>query len=138
MMAKTIRPRRSPFVASIIERANNDILIALARGPDAVLRHWQFPRGRARPDESPEAAMRRVARELLGILVEVIVGQPPVPARIDGEEVEVRFFFCGVADGEPRPEQFVELAWIHKAHLREYEFDAVSKPVVDWMLATQT
>jgi hypothetical protein len=53
---------------------------------------------------------------------------------LDGREVEMRYFFCGVMDGEPRPGPYAEIRWVSKGHLREYEFDAPSKPVVDWLL----
>jgi ADP-ribose pyrophosphatase YjhB (NUDIX family) len=134
----TLRTKRTVYVAGIIERPNNHVLIVLARGPEAVSRKWQFPRDRTLPNETPETAMRRVAREKLGLSVEIVVGQPPVLAKIDGVDVEVRFFFCGLEDGEVLPDHYAELAWIHKAHLLEYDFDVVSGPVVAWMLDTRT
>ena len=79
--------------------------------------------------------VRRVAEELLGITVEVIVGQPPIPGQVDGQTVEFRYFFCGMISGEAKSESFAELRWVSLSHLREYDFDAASKPVVDWILA---
>ena len=130
----TLRRRHPVYAAGIVERHDNHVLIVLPRGADETLRHWQFPRGKANADESPETAMRRVASQQLGLNVEIVVGQPPVLARIDGEEVEMRFFFCGIIEGTLRAGEYAETAWIHKAHLREYEFDEVSMPVVKWML----
>jgi len=129
------RPPRRPRVAvGIIEQHDNRVLIVLPSSPDDQTRLWQFPRGLANIDESPEQAMRRTAHEQLGISVEIVVGQPPVTATLDGREVEMRCFFCGVADGEPRPGPYAEIRWVSRGHLREYEFDAASEPVVDWLL----
>ncbi len=129
------RPLRRPRVAvGIIERHDNHVLIVLPSTTDEQTRLWQFPRGSANVDESPEQAMRRTASAQLGIQVEIVVGQPPVPAMLDGQEVEMRYFFCGVAEGEPRPGLYAEIRWVTRGHLREYEFDDSSKPVVEWLL----
>ena len=129
-------PRRPRVAVGIIERHDNHVLIVLPSPPDDQTRLWRFPRGFADADESPEQAMRRTAYEQLGIHVEIVVGQPPVTAMLDGREVEMRCFFCGVADGEPRPGPYVEIRWVSRGHLREYEFDDPSKPVVEWLLET--
>ncbi len=127
-------PRRPRAAVGIIERHDNDVLIVLPSSPDDQTRLWQFPRGLAKIDESPEQAMRRTAHEKLGIHVEIVVGQPPVSAEINGQEVEMRCFFCGVADGVPHPGPYAEIRWVSRGHLREYEFDDPSKPVVEWLL----
>ncbi|MBI1825889.1 MAG: NUDIX domain-containing protein [Planctomycetes bacterium] len=131
MKPKTKIPR---YVAGIIEDAQDQYLIALPC-TESFERLWQFPRDLAKAEESSEAAMRRVAAELLGLTVEVIVGQPPIQGSIDGQLYEFRYFFCGVLSGEARSSSLAELRWISIAHLREYDFDAISKPVVEWILA---
>lgn len=129
------RPPRRPRVAvGIIERHDNHVLIVLPSSLDDQTRMWQFPREIVKIDESPEQAMRRTACEQLGIHVEIVVGQPPVTAEINGQEVEIRCFFCGVVDGEPHPGPYAEIRWVTRGHLREYEFDDPSKPVVEWLL----
>jgi ADP-ribose pyrophosphatase YjhB (NUDIX family) len=125
---------RPKFAAGIIERHDNHVLIALPRTNAQHPREWQFPRGAVRPDESPEAAMRRIAPETVGLTVEIVVGQPPLLAPIEGREVELRYFFCGVVDGQLHSEVYAELRWISTAHLREYDFDEPSRAVVEWLL----
>lgn len=129
------RFRRALYVAGVIERLDNHVLIALPQEESDTARRWQFPRGLAKPHESPEAAMRRVAEEKLGLFVEIVVGQPPLLCQLSGKEVEVRYFFCGVAAGGCRTGSYVEILWIPKAHLREYDFDDASQPVANWLLA---
>ncbi|UCE59007.1 MAG: NUDIX domain-containing protein [Phycisphaerales bacterium] len=122
------------FAAGIIERHDNRILIALRSDESEETRHWQFPCGPTKPGESPEEAMRRIARDDVRIEVEIIAGQPPIVEKVDGEEVEFRYFFCGVMKGEPTPGPYAELRWVMRGHLREYDFDRPSKPVVHWLL----
>jgi len=132
-----MKSRRRPLVAAgIIERHDNDILIVRPVTADDQARVWQFPRGLAAAEESAEAAMCRIAREQLGVDVEIIVGQPPLVQPIDGKEVEARYFFCGILDGEPCLQGYAELRWIPKSHLREYDFDRPSAEVVKWLLET--
>ena len=131
---KSRAPRRPRVAVGIIERHDNHLLIVLPSTPDDQTRLWQFPRGLAGADESAEQDMRRTTYEQLGIHVEIVVGQPPVTAMLDGREVEMRCLFCGVADGEPRPGPYAEIRWVSRGHLREYEFDDSSKPVVEWLL----
>ncbi len=100
-------------------------------------RQWQFPRGQAGPDESPEEAMRRVANDNLGIEVEVIVGQPPLLAELGGSTVEIRYFFCEIVLGEPKAGPYRETRWVPKGHLREYELDGPSRDVAAWLLETK-
>jgi 8-oxo-dGTP pyrophosphatase MutT (NUDIX family) len=126
--------QRKVYAVGIIERDDNHILIALPWEEAASSRLWQFLRGVVEEGESPEAAMRRVAREKLGLTVEIIVGQPPFTCTIDGSEVELRCFFCGVSTGETDPGPYSEVLWIPKIHLREYDFDGPSRPVVKWLL----
>lgn len=133
-----MRRRRPLYAAGIIERLDHHVLIALASGSEEHGRLWQFPRGPAEPNESAEAAMRRVARQELGIEVEIILGQPPLVEDIDGQAVELRYFFCDLTTGAPQAGRYDEIRWVSKAHLREYDFDRVSAPVVQWLLESNT
>jgi len=129
------RKRKHPLLAaSIIERHDDRVLIALPTSADTTHRLWRFPRGLVHGDESPEGGIRRLCREAIGLNVEVVVGQPPLILEIDGQECELRYFFCGIISGEARPGLFQEIRWVSHAHLREYDFDPPSQPVVDWIL----
>lgn len=130
----TEHPAHRIDVAGVIERADNHVLIVLLDAADATARRWQFPRGAAKPGESPEAAMRRVAMKQLGMEVEIVVGQPPLFDAAGGDPIELRYFFCGVIKGEPGGDTYAETRWVLKGRLREYEFEPVSGQVVDWLL----
>ncbi len=131
------RKGRPMVVAGIIERCDNHLLISRvtnnAQDSDDVT-CWQFPRGFATHDESPEQSMRRFTSEKLGLVVEIVTGQPTLIEDIDGQRTEVRYFFCGVISGEITETTENHLRWIPKTHLREYDFDLASQPVVRWLL----
>jgi len=126
--------QRPVYTAGIIERSDSRILIALPSAGEYESRLWQFPRGPVAANESPEAAMRRVAKEMLGIFVEIVVGQPPLIESVGGRDVELRYFFCAPGTGEAAAGPYAEIRWVVKAHLCEYDFDAASQPVCRWLL----
>ena len=130
----TPRRPRTFLVAAIIERADNHILIALPVDEASAARRWQFPRGQSQEKESPEAAMRRIAHEKLGLAVDIVIGQPPLKCEVDGQSIQIRYFFCGVMQSETTPGPYAEVLWIPKVHLLEYDFDDPSKLVVEWIL----
>lgn len=131
------RPDRKIFSVGLIERHDNHFLIALPL-PDKQIEsrppRWTFPHGAVEPGESPEAAMRRVAKTNLGMHVEIVVGQPPVRDELDGREVELRYFFCGLITEEPTTNCYAETRWVLKGQLRDYEFADWSQWVADWLL----
>ena len=135
-MAEPEPPSRTQYAAALIERFDNRVLIARRAAPDEEAnekRLWVFPRGRVQEGETPEAACRRVTQTQLGVKVEIVIGQPPILAPIEGEEVEVRYFFCGIIAGEPQPGPYAEIRFTTRMHLAEYEFDLASAPVADWL-----
>ncbi len=124
-------------MAGLIERSDNHMLIErVGAGRDAMegTGLWTFPRDLANEHETPEQAIRRMAVEQLGLTIEVVAGQPPLMENIDGQATELRYFFCGVISGEVKETTDNHLRWIPKAHLREYDFDVPSQPVVEWLL----
>ncbi len=151
-----LQKNRLKYAAAIIERADHHYLIARPATGSEVERLWVFPRGPVRPGEAPEAAIRRIAKADLGVALEVVVGQPPLVMKVDGEEAVLRYFFCGIVSGEPRAGAvrfnpgsgagagrpgptsaegpYCEVRWVSKGHLREYDFDTAAQPVSEWLL----
>ncbi len=123
-------PKRTQS-AGIIERSDGAVLIC--RRLDSP--HWQFPRGDLLGPESPEAAVRRAAREGVGLDVSVAVGQPPVVEQRGAESVMVRYFICHIRSGEATPRGYDEVRWILPGQLCEYDFDASTQKVVEWYIA---
>jgi ADP-ribose pyrophosphatase YjhB (NUDIX family) len=121
-----------PIVVScLIERGAGETLI-VTRGADGVDREWEFPTGRAKDDESPEAAMRRVAMETLRVRIDVHTGQPPIRGDFEGVPSTYRFYLVMILDGEPTPRGYAECRWVEKGRLSEYDFAPPHDAVADW------
>ncbi|HVQ78117.1 MAG TPA: 8-oxo-dGTP diphosphatase MutT [Candidatus Binatia bacterium] len=111
---------RVDVVAAVIEREGR-ILIA-RRPPGAHLGGlWEFPGGKRHPGERPAEALRREIAEELGVAA--VVGEiiETIDWSYPGTQVRLRFFRCAV-EGEPRPLEGQEIAWIAPADLGRYAF----------------
>jgi len=118
---------------AIFENAAGETLIVRASG-EADATPWEFPGGKLQGQESPETALRRLCRDLLGVAVEFVRGQPPFVHNFGTHTVTYRYYHCRVAKGQPQPRGVAELRWIRPGQLREYVFDRPTQQVVDWLL----
>jgi 8-oxo-dGTP pyrophosphatase MutT (NUDIX family) len=121
------------YAAAIFEHPADHFLLARSPSEAGAPRTWCFPRSLVRPDESPEAAIRRWAREELGASVDILVGQPPLVIPQGATPIELRYFFCAIIAGELRPGPYAEIRVVPKSQLPEYEYDEYTRPVVDWI-----
>jgi len=95
---------------------------------------WTFPGGPVEPGEPPESTLRRSVESLLGMRVEIRMGQPPFDMPWDDVVVRWRYFFCEGRAEDVHNKHYDEVRWVCIGSLREYEFDPVAQQVVDWML----
>lgn len=99
---------------------------------------WEFPGGRNRPEESPEAALRRICREQVGADLEIVIGQPPFEYQYDAQRVWFRYYLCGIRAGEPQPRGCAEIRQVALGQMVEYHFEPAAQQVVNWLLAGRT
>ena len=111
-------------VAAVIERADRRILIGQRRRDDSSPLKWEFPGGKVRPGESPEAALARELEEELGATLrrsrEVARVKHTYPDR--PEDFEIRFFVAEIGDEEIAPRAFEKIAWALPKELGDYDF----------------
>ncbi|MBL8878163.1 MAG: NUDIX domain-containing protein [Phycisphaerales bacterium] len=115
----------------------------LRSGPDEFLiikttadpsANYEFPGGRVADRESPEAALRRLCREQLGVTIDFQIGQPPFQYAFGTHTVTFRYYICSIRAGEIAAVGCVEPRWVARAQLRDYIFDAPTQQVVDWLV----
>jgi mutator protein MutT len=116
-------------VAGIIER---DGRILITRRPAAahLAGLWEFPGGKPEPGESLEAALAREIREELGAEVSVGEAIETVDWEYPDKRIRLVFFRCRV-EGEPRPLEGQEMAWVVPADLGRYEFPAADVLLIE-------
>jgi len=110
-----------------------EVLIVKLR-TEPYVGQWTFPFGPAEPGEMPEPAIRRILRDQLGLLASIQHGQPPFDHLFGDQTYRWRFLFGEVSDAKVSNCHYQEVRWISRPSLREYDFEPVSRQVVDWLL----
>jgi 8-oxo-dGTP diphosphatase len=108
--------------------------VLLARRPEGkpMAGLWEFPGGKVKPGETPEAALVRELKEELGIETSVGCLQPLTFASHAYEDFHLLMpvFGCRVWQGAVRAKEGQELVWVPKQELRNYEMPPADKPLV--------
>ena len=119
-------------VAAVIERGDRRLLIGQRRSEDSSPLKWEFPGGKVRDGEAAEAALTRELREELGVTPTkcVEIGRVRHQYQASPEELEIRFFAAAMAEGEPAPLGFEQIAWVLPKELGEYDFLAANRELI--------
>ena len=91
---------------------------------------WEFPGGKRKPGESPEACLTREVMEELGLMI-AVHEQVASAEHIDTERrVRLRFYRCTIQSGEPRPLGCAAYRWVTPAQIGAYPFPPADEPLV--------
>jgi 8-oxo-dGTP diphosphatase len=118
-------------VAAVIEREDRRLLVGQRRKNDTSPLKWEFPGGKVREGEAPEAALAREVREELGVRLTkcVEIGRVPHQYAASPEELEIRFF-AGMVEGQAAPLCFEQIAWVLPKELADYDFLAANRELI--------
>jgi len=119
-------------VAAVIEREDRRLLIGQRRKEDTSPLKWEFPGGKVKNGETPEAALARELREELGAELEqaVEIGRVRHPYANRPEELEIRFFAVKLHPGDLKPQPFENVAWVLPKELGSYDFLAANERII--------
>jgi 8-oxo-dGTP diphosphatase len=109
----------TPIAVAVVRHAGKYLI---GRRPEGVplAGFWEFPGGKVRPGETPEAAAVRECREETGLEVAVASTYPEVVQQYDHDRVHLHFFACTPTDAAPpTPDGY---RWVSGLELRDYEF----------------
>lgn len=118
----------------VIINADGQICIAKRPLGKPLAGLWEFPGGKVEAGESVFQALVRELDEELGILplqstplIEIEHSYPEQTVLLDVHTIE-QF------DGEPQGREQQEVRWIQRAELRNFEFPAANKAIVDALI----
>lgn len=96
---------------------------------------WEFPGGKCETEESFESCLQREILEELG----VEITQPEFFMTQDHEYpekfVELKFYFCSILKGEPKPLACAEFCWVKGEELGDFDFPPADRTVVSRLMS---
>lgn len=108
-------------VAGVVRREGRVLLCQRPEGKRFGLL-WEFPGGKVKPGESPEAALERELREELA--VQTRTGRVLDALRLDGREggdLLLLFYESEIAGGEPQTVECRALDWVLPKDVSTYD-----------------
>jgi A/G-specific adenine glycosylase len=88
---------------------------------------WEFPGGKVEKGESLEACLAREIREELGAGIQVGETLGIFRHAYTHFRITLHAFFCELTDGEPKPVEAAELAWVAPVELGSYPMGKVDR-----------
>lgn len=112
--------------------ADNRVLIAKRPQGKAMAGLWEFPGGKLKPSETPEAALIREMEEELGIDLSVACLAPFTFAshRYETFHLLMPLYLCRRWRGTISPREGQELKWVRAVRLADYEMPPADRPLV--------
>lgn len=114
---------------AIIER---DGLVLAARRSETMSMplKWEFPGGKIKDSESPEACLVRELLEELAVTVVVRYPLAPVTWDYDSFSVTLHPFVCKIAEGNIILHEHKEVKWLASAELPSLDWAEADLPVI--------
>ncbi len=128
------RPARKRLLVSAVALVDVDGRVLLARRPAGkpMAGLWEFPGGKVKEDETPEAALIRELKEELAIDVAESCLAPLTFAshRYPDFDLLMPLYVCRRWNGQPVPQEGQELTWVRAARLGDYPMPPADKPLI--------
>ncbi|MFN3075941.1 MAG: (deoxy)nucleoside triphosphate pyrophosphohydrolase [Alphaproteobacteria bacterium] len=138
------QPKRDPaplvlVVAVAMLDADDRVLLTERPAGKALAGLWEFPGGKVKSDETPEAALVREMEEELGVDVRESCLAPLTFAShaYDGFHLLMPLYVCRTWKGRPSPREGQRLAWVSMGKIGNYAMPPADIPLVavlrDWL-----
>ncbi|MDD4339809.1 MAG: (deoxy)nucleoside triphosphate pyrophosphohydrolase [Syntrophales bacterium] len=127
--------RHLHVTCAIIER-DGRVLAAQRGGGGSMAFKWEFPGGKIRPGESPEACLHRELMEEMGLRIDVKRPLDPAPHRYPLFDVTLYPFVCTIAAGEPVLNAHRAVVWLPPGELPSLDWAEADRPVIAAYLET--
>ena len=116
-------------VSAAVIRRDGKVLLAKRPSKGLLGGMWEFPGGKIEKDETLEDCLIREIREELG--AKIRVGEPFGVYRhaYTHFRITVHAFLCKLTEGEPKPFEAAELAWVNLSELQQYPMGKVDRQI---------
>jgi 8-oxo-dGTP diphosphatase len=116
-----------PIAVAVVEQ-DDQFLIGQRPSGVPLAGLWEFPGGKVRPGEAPEAAAVRECYEEAGLNVAVVGHYPPRQYHYPHGTLRLHFYHCQPTGPtiSPRP----PFVWVPRATLPQYAFPEANGPIL--------
>ncbi len=125
---------KSLLLVVAVALVDADDRVLLARRPEGktMAGLWEFPGGKVRDCETPEAALIRELNEELGVDTKESCLAPFAFAShgYDDFHLVMPLFVCRVWRGPPQPREGQSLAWVRPVRMGDYPMPPADAPLV--------
>lgn len=121
------RPRKL-VVAALIRRGSR-VLLSQRRADQSLPLCWEFPGGKIEPGESPEAALRREAREEIGCELTVQAIDEVIFHAYEDFDLYMLLYRCAIASGEPQAIEVAAVEWVEVTELLARKLPPADLPI---------
>ena len=83
---------------------------------------WEFPGGKLKPGETPEASIIREIREELGLEISVRQLLPSVKHSYSQQPIKLIPFVCTIRHGEISLSEHSSYRWVHRSELDQIDW----------------
>lgn len=117
-------------VVVAVIRKEDLYLVAQRRPDDSFGGFWEFPGGKQKPDETPEAGLTREIQEELGIRIAVGTKRMVIEHRTPEKTIRLHCFDCRWLEGEPQAIECADWRWVRAGELESLRFPPASSPLI--------
>jgi len=118
-------------VTAAVLRRDGKILLAKRPSQGLLGGMWEFPGGKAENGESLAACLAREIREELEAEIRVGAAFGIYRHAYTHFRITLHAFLCELTDGEPKPVEAAELAWVPPAELVNYPMGKVDRLIAE-------
>ncbi len=111
-------------------RRGNAFLVRQRPEGVALANYWEFPGGKCRPDETPEAATRRECFEETGLPVRADALRGVVRHDYPHSRLELFFYDCSTYDPRAEPDPASAFRWVEANALAPLNFPEANARIV--------
>lgn len=126
------------LVTAALITDNRRILIAQRGRGKRYGRQWEFPGGKVRSGETPEACLRREIREELNLEIEVEKHFCTVHHEYPDFHIELMAFWCSIVGGSLQLEEHEQIRWVTIQEMKQYDFVDADLNVITALAGTRT
>jgi 8-oxo-dGTP diphosphatase len=127
--------RARKLVVAALVRDGSRVLVSRRRADQPMPLLWEFPGGKVEPGEDPVVALAREVREELGCAVRVGRIHEVVFHAYEAFDLVMLVYACDIVEGEPRPVEVAEVAWVEATRLPTLELLPADYPLAHALAA---